>query len=820
MSKKGGEAPMQISPSQAHLSSSDEEQLYTDCVRSTYGRTAGRQALARRSLHSLAVSHAKLSLKIVKLEVKIMGPKRSRSRTREGAPSSSVDSEQVEVLEVPPADQRKKSPTRRGASEVAHLASTPLGTPSSKRAKMGNHQISPLTNLEPKLNSGQDAVVTVVSPTPKDAPDDQSGSSDESFEMVRRDAVVVHERSPSTELSESLGSVSLQDSSSSFQNQSDLESGNDVQDGSPGNDSEDNSGIRDISDSLGDAGSLPYRIFQLATQSSHPMYLLLLPGGVRLPLRGLAQLKSLFGRVSVLGYEIGPQMEEPVPVFSPLKVSFLCLETNEDPHNRWLTDEERSELNEKLTSLQIIEDPDAVTSEMMSDSVLLLASNLQHAPKKHITSYDDQNFKHLFAVGNMKKNIAKEHLNICKQVGLFLDPSASHGPSVFHCLNGYEETTSRILFDCGGDDARPCVMFAGAKNSGKSTCIRYIINNLQNRGQDVCYLECDPGQTEFTAPAILSLHEVKQPLIGPPFTHQNVPIKAYFLGVVNVADHADRFLEMISILFAEYKEKFSHLPLFINTMGWVEGLGLRLLKEVARITQPTHMVQMDPQEQPVSLLQKDDGDRFFQLKFQQVNALREPQMFLPIKANPQSDSIQSSSQRELNLLAALTPLLDPVALFNPSIMDKGLVSVRPRVVPWDQVVVHVCHADIPPRDLCRVANASLLGLCCTSDDEMKRVGTQEVKGLRTFRSTPVSECLGVGILRHINFERRIFYILPAVPDGDLPRINTLVIGALSVPDCIFNEVSSSKQQAPYMCPNYDNEITGSRPLKAKSYLKR
>ncbi|XP_071485698.1 polynucleotide 5'-hydroxyl-kinase NOL9-like [Diadema antillarum] len=753
-----------------------------------------------------------------------MGPKRSRSRTREGARSSSVDREQVEVLEVP-ADQRKNSPTRKGASEVDHLASTPLGTPSSKRVKLGNNQISPLNDLEPNPNSGHGAEVMIISPSgpsPKDALGDQSGSSDESFKMVRRDAVVMHERSPSTELSESFGSVSLQDSSSSFQ-QSDLENGNDVQDGSPGNESEDNSEIRDICDSPKDAVSPPYKIFQVATQSPNTyMYLLLLPGGVRLPLRGLAQVKSLFGTVSVLGYEIGPQMEEPVPVFSPLKVSFLCFETREDPtNNRQLTDEERHELGEKLNDLKIHEDPDAVISAMMSDSVLLLVSKLQHAPSKHVTSYDDQNFKHLFTVGNMKKNLSKEHLHICQKVGLFLDPSASHGPSVFHCLNGYEETTSRILFDCGGDDAiKPCVMFAGAKNSGKSTCIRYIINNLQNRGQDVCYLECDPGQTEFTAPAILSLHVVRQPLIGPPFTHQNVPIKAYFLGVVNVAEHADRFLEMISVLFAEYKEKFSHLPLFINTMGWVEGLGLRLLKEVARITQPTHMVQMDPQEQPVSLLQKDDGDEFFQLKLQQVNALCEPQMFLPIKANPQSDSTQSSSQRELNLLAALTPLLDPAALFNQSRTAKGLTSVCPRVVPWDRVFVHACHAKVSPDYLLDVANASLLGLCCTSQEEVERVGTKEDKGVHTFSSTPVTECLGVGILRNIDHERRNFYILPAVPDDDLPRINTLVIGALSVPDCIFNQVSSSKQQSPYMCQNYNCEIPGSQSLKPKPYLKR
>ena len=41
----------------------------------------------------------------------------------------------------------------------------------------------------------------------------------------------------------------------------------------------------------------------------------------------------------------------------------------------------------------------------------------------------------------------------------------------------------------------------------------------------VGYLECDPGQCEFTCPEVLSLHVLRAPVFGPPYAHQRSPIK-------------------------------------------------------------------------------------------------------------------------------------------------------------------------------------------------------------------------------------------------------------------------------------------------------
>ena len=50
-------------------------------------------------------------------------------------------------------------------------------------------------------------------------------------------------------------------------------------------------------------------------------------------------------------------------------------------------------------------------------------------------------------------------------------------------------------------------------------------NSAPSRYPYVCYLECDPGQPEFTVPEVLSLHTVTDPLLGPPYTHLRKPYK-------------------------------------------------------------------------------------------------------------------------------------------------------------------------------------------------------------------------------------------------------------------------------------------------------
>lgn len=57
-----------------------------------------------------------------------------------------------------------------------------------------------------------------------------------------------------------------------------------------------------------------------------------------------------------------------------------------------------------------------------------------------------------------------------------------------------------------------CIM--GPRNSGKSTFARYSLNALLSKYNKVAFLECDPGQSEYTPPGMVSLNIVSKPCIG------------------------------------------------------------------------------------------------------------------------------------------------------------------------------------------------------------------------------------------------------------------------------------------------------------------
>lgn len=45
------------------------------------------------------------------------------------------------------------------------------------------------------------------------------------------------------------------------------------------------------------------------------------------------------------------------------------------------------------------------------------------------------------------------------------------------------------------------------------------MNRLLSDNEAVVVFDCDPGQTEFTPPGVLSLTVVKNYIFGPPFSH-------------------------------------------------------------------------------------------------------------------------------------------------------------------------------------------------------------------------------------------------------------------------------------------------------------
>lgn len=147
------------------------------------------------------------------------------------------------------------------------------------------------------------------------------------------------------------------------------------------------------------------------------------------------------------------------------------------------------------------------------------------------------------------------------------------------------------------------ILIYGESNCGKTSLINYLINQyISEKKKSVYYLECDPGQTEFSPCGILSLVEIHQKtsnalgfkyltnngysLSESEFIHSRI-----FGSITPSADYKNYLFNIVQ-LFSFYKNK-PLKPLFINTCGWIEDTGLELLKEIISFTHPTHIIRIE-----------------------------------------------------------------------------------------------------------------------------------------------------------------------------------------------------------------------------------
>lgn len=63
------------------------------------------------------------------------------------------------------------------------------------------------------------------------------------------------------------------------------------------------------------------------------------------------------------------------------------------------------------------------------------------------------------------------------------------------------------------------VVLCGGVNVGKSTLLRYLVNRSLEKWSEILVLDFDPGQSEFTVMGCLSAILIKNPLLGPNFSH-------------------------------------------------------------------------------------------------------------------------------------------------------------------------------------------------------------------------------------------------------------------------------------------------------------
>jgi polynucleotide 5'-hydroxyl-kinase GRC3/NOL9 len=350
-------------------------------------------------------------------------------------------------------------------------------------------------------------------------------------------------------------------------------------------------------------------------------------------------------------------------------------------------------------------------------------------------------------------------------------------------------------------------------------------------------------------------------------------VTSIFFGAVASKADPTRYIAAVQMLMEEYERKVlpkNNIPLLINMDGWVKGLGYQILSSLILSLQPTHLCQIlgetRAQTFDVVLPEQDENGGMSgapKLYFMQACSAM-PGVSLC--------SIPSVTWRNFRWAAYFLPPVGPRgstgngsnSICNPSRTDMmmdtlegwNFLSAKDLQTGWISVpttpttgsksdekgefVVDECRlacALAQERPYCVPMEAVECSLVGSDFQDLLMLNDRNERVLQALNGSIVSlctntatnECLGYGILRSIDWNRRLLYVLvpPTISPELLTRTTALIGGNIPLPlPFLFRGVYS--ESFPYLTTidrnknegEVTNNIMGAEPMKSRNNIAR
>ena len=300
-------------------------------------------------------------------------------------------------------------------------------------------------------------------------------------------------------------------------------------------------------------------------------------------INGCVVLQLVHGNMRLNGFEM--RIGKPVKACTGRSKDFVLIEGSEC-----------NSTPEKLTS-----SIRAALDAKSSPKVIREISSFNNFPKLSvllISKWDDS-----------RLSLIKAHLS-----ARLPDPGQALQKSFFHL--SFSKNAS-----CIGNDWMPLIshrflktitnesilMVTGQSESGKSVLLKRIINVIMSAegnyglNEKIIFVDLDPGQSEFSPPGQLTAVQISfedEPLISRSYAHsvlfRDRIISSVSVGSVDLNNCASVYVRGIGHLMAKVREAVTdnHCAVFVNTSGFIRGLGRSLLIDAIRIVQPTDMIEI------------------------------------------------------------------------------------------------------------------------------------------------------------------------------------------------------------------------------------
>ncbi|RZC34244.1 MobB domain containing protein [Asbolus verrucosus] len=268
---------------------------------------------------------------------------------------------------------------------------------------------------------------------------------------------------------------------------------------------------------------------------------------------GLMILSVLHGEIETLGYTVTKNSKD-VKLYSPRGTSLLYLKnvtTQDIPVKSYLT-------NLKISN----------EVKLTDNCAIILCKKLDEANisfiEKHISQQilpriEDSNMPRVVFQPKGKWNVLKPNHNWDR------------------IISGINKSTKMMI--CGG------------KGVGKTTFLRYAINQLLMKFKEIRIIDLDPGQSEFTIPGCISIIRINEPVFGVNYTHLKAAERS-ILSNINIGYEPEKYIASVKCLL---DTSLDEIPTLINYMGYTYGIGINILSAAIVHMQPTDILQIHSQ---------------------------------------------------------------------------------------------------------------------------------------------------------------------------------------------------------------------------------
>uniref|UniRef100_A0A2M4BFP2 Polynucleotide 5'-hydroxyl-kinase NOL9 n=1 Tax=Anopheles marajoara TaxID=58244 RepID=A0A2M4BFP2_9DIPT len=338
-----------------------------------------------------------------------------------------------------------------------------------------------------------------------------------------------------------------------------------------------------------------------------------------------------------------------------------------------------------------------------------------------------------------------------------------------------------------GTDSRLLVL--GGKGAGKSTLCQFLLNRSIKTFGRILLIDLDIGQPLLTAPEMISATVLDVPLLGvASFTAVRQPVRCQLFGSLNVVTNPIFYMQNVRSLLehCENTPLLRGIPWVINTMGYVSGFGEELTAAIMRLVQPTDVIQLTIpgarergsenyrhamtatfiQGYKFNILQNEIAPKLGQV-------LRYKHYPFEVCFDAQASPLAAPKRRNVSLMVQLVKILDEET--------ECFTAVHPDSAPLDDLEVLITRDEYQPTKemLPNVVNATLVYLCEKLEHELY-------------------SCLGVGIVRAVDDERRVHLIHSLTPQ-QLGRVKVLALCHTSLPSQISLKLQPTmKGTIPYL----------------------